>query len=53
MCSSDLKPGDRVTIASERIAKLVNRVDTCAAAPRWTEGIGVLMANLSARGLLG
>lgn len=47
------KPGDRVTIASKRIAKLVNRVETCAAAPRWTDGIGVLMANLAARGLLG
>lgn len=44
--------GDRVTISSLRLGRLVNEVrysDQCA---EWTFGIGALMANLARRGLL-
>jgi fumarylacetoacetate (FAA) hydrolase family protein len=44
--------GDRVRIASERLGALVNRVTHCEHAPPWTLGIGALMHNLAARGLL-
>ena len=46
------KIGDRVTIASPKLGRLVNRVTTSKAAPPWTEGIGALMRNLAGRGLL-
>jgi fumarylacetoacetate (FAA) hydrolase family protein len=46
------KPGDRVTIASERLGALVNRVTTSDRAPPWTFGARALMRNLAARGLL-
>ncbi|HEX5458901.1 MAG TPA: fumarylacetoacetate hydrolase family protein [Steroidobacteraceae bacterium] len=44
--------GDRVRIASERLGTLENRVTHCEHAPPWTVGIGALMRNLAARGLL-
>ncbi len=44
--------GDRVTIASERLGALVNRVEHCDRIPHWTFGIGALIANLAARGRL-
>lgn len=44
--------GDRVRIASERLGTLENRVTHCEHAPPWTLGIGALMHNLAARGLL-
>ncbi len=47
------KPGDRVTIASDRLGPLVNTVTTSKAAPPWTDGINALMRNLAARGLIG
>ena len=47
------KVGDIVTISSERLGTLVNRVTTSAAAPAWTLGINGLMQNLARRGLLG
>ena len=47
------KPGDVVRISTPSPGALVNRVTTSKAAVPWTEGIGALMANLAARGLLG
>lgn len=47
------KPGDTVTIASDRLGRLVNRVTTSRDADPWRFGIGALMANLAERGLLG
>lgn len=47
------KPGDIVRISTPRLGTLVNRVTTSKAAEPWTMGIGALMANLAARGLLG
>ena len=44
--------GDIVTIAAPEIGRLVNRVDRSDVCPEWTFGIGALMRNLSARGLL-
>ena len=46
------KVGNAVTIASERLGTLVNRVTTSKAADPWTFGIGALMRNLAGRGLL-
>jgi fumarylacetoacetate (FAA) hydrolase family protein len=47
------KPGDRVRISSPRLGALENDVTTSRAAPPWTFGLGALMRNLAARGLLG
>jgi fumarylacetoacetate (FAA) hydrolase family protein len=47
------KIGDRVTIESDKLGRLVNRVVTSKEAAPWTMGIGALMANLASRGLLG
>jgi fumarylacetoacetate (FAA) hydrolase family protein len=44
--------GDRVVIATERLGALENRVTTSDKAPHWTFGVGELMRNLAARGLL-
>ncbi|HEV2271390.1 MAG TPA: fumarylacetoacetate hydrolase family protein [Steroidobacteraceae bacterium] len=44
--------GDRVRIACESLGTLENRVTHCEHAPPWTLGIGALMRNLGARGLL-
>ena len=46
------KPGDRVTIASERLGTLVNRVDRSDRIAPWTYGLGALMRSLATRGLL-
>jgi len=46
------KVGDVVTIASPNLGALVNRVDYCDAIAPWSFGIGALMKNLAARGLL-
>jgi fumarylacetoacetate (FAA) hydrolase family protein len=46
------KTGDLVRVSAERLGTLVNRVVPCAAAPPWTVGVGALMRNLGARGLL-
>jgi fumarylacetoacetate (FAA) hydrolase family protein len=45
--------GDRVTISCPELGALVNTVTTAEQAPRWESGIGALMQNLAARGLLG
>ncbi|MGK6320540.1 fumarylacetoacetate hydrolase family protein [Sphingomonas sp. DT-204] len=47
------KVGDVVTIAAPRLGRLVNRVVTAKDAAPWRFGIGALMGNLAARGLLG
>ena len=47
------KVGDRVRVSSERLGVLENVVATCEQAPPWTMGVGGLMRNLAARGLLG
>ncbi|WP_242096067.1 fumarylacetoacetate hydrolase family protein [Sphingomonas sp. CROZ-RG-20F-R02-07] len=46
------KVGDVVTIASDRLGVLVNRVVTSRDAPPWTEGIGATLKGLVARGLV-
>ena len=47
------KIGDRVRVSSERLGVLDNIVTTCDRAAPWTMGVGELMRNLAARGLLG
>jgi fumarylacetoacetate (FAA) hydrolase family protein len=47
------KVGDRVRVSSDRLGALENIVLTCDRAPPWTMGVGGLMRNLAARGLLG
>jgi fumarylacetoacetate (FAA) hydrolase family protein len=44
--------GDRVTIASPALGGLVNWVGHSDRLPPWTFGVGALMKNLAARGLL-
>jgi fumarylacetoacetate (FAA) hydrolase family protein len=46
------KVGDVVTIANPRLGQLINPVTTSAAAAPWQFGIGALMRNLAARGLI-
>ncbi|CAM3667272.1 fumarylacetoacetate hydrolase family protein [Bordetella sputigena] len=46
------KSGDRVTIASPGLGKLVNTVEKCTEIPPWTFGVRKLYANLARRGLL-
>jgi fumarylacetoacetate (FAA) hydrolase family protein len=44
--------GDLVAISTARLGTLLNRVTTSDRAAPWTFGIGALMRNLAARGLL-
>ncbi|GJD35167.1 fumarylacetoacetate hydrolase family protein [Methylobacterium aerolatum] len=44
--------GDRVTVASPELGRLVNRMRPCDACEPWTFGAGALMRNLARRGLL-
>ena len=44
--------GDRVTVASERLGALVNRVGRSDRIAPWTFGLDALMRNLARRGLL-
>ncbi len=46
------KTGDRVSISTPTLGRLVNQVTTSKVAPPWVFGIGELMRNLAARGLL-
>jgi fumarylacetoacetate (FAA) hydrolase family protein len=46
------KQGDQVAIAAPALGRLVNRVTYSDEAPAWRFGIGALMRNLAARGLL-
>ena len=45
--------GDRVTIRSEHLGGLINRVNTSDQIPPWQFGLRRLLANLAARQLLG
>jgi len=47
------KIGDIVTVRSERLGALVNRVNTSDRAAPWRFGARALMANLAGRGLIG
>lgn len=51
-CGFTHKVGDRVRVATPSLGVLENQVVHCDAAPPWQFGIGALMRNLSARGLL-
>jgi len=44
------KLGDAVTIYSDKLGTLANRVNLADKAPPWTFGIRALMANLKSRG---
>src|SRR3954463_10890210 len=44
--------GDLVAISCPELGTLANRVDRCDALPAWDFGVGALMRNLGARGLL-
>lgn len=46
------KPGDLVTISSPALGALINRVDYCDRIAPWTFGVGALIENLAARGLI-
>jgi fumarylacetoacetate (FAA) hydrolase family protein len=46
------KTGDIVTISSEKLGRLVNRMRLCEECERWTFGAGALMRNLARRGLI-
>jgi fumarylacetoacetate (FAA) hydrolase family protein len=46
------KVGDRVTIASRRLGKLVNTVTTSRDAPAWKVGFAAFARNLAERGLI-
>ncbi|RIV81096.1 fumarylacetoacetate hydrolase [Aurantiacibacter xanthus] len=46
------KIGDKVTISSPRLGRLVNEVTTSRDAPAWTMGIGEFVRNLAGRGLI-
>jgi len=46
------KMGDVVRVSTEKLGVLENKVTRCDQAPAWTFGVGDLMSNLAARGLL-
>ncbi len=46
------KVGDLVSISTPKLGRLINRVTTSDKAAPWVFGIGALMKNLAARGLL-
>ena len=46
------KPGDIVTIETEKLGRLVNRMRPCEECECWTFGVGALMRNLARRGLI-
>jgi fumarylacetoacetate (FAA) hydrolase family protein len=46
------KMGDVVRVSTEKLGVLENKVTRCDEAPAWTFGIGDLLCNLAARGLL-
>lgn len=47
------RAGDIVTIAAPELGRLVNRMATTDACEPWRFGVGALMRNLAARGVLG
>jgi fumarylacetoacetate (FAA) hydrolase family protein len=46
------KADDIVTIGTEKLGRLVNRMRPCEECERWTFGTGALMRNLAHRGLI-
>ncbi len=46
------KPGDVVSISSENLGQLTNRVNYATECPPWTFGVADLMRNLAKRGLI-
>jgi fumarylacetoacetate (FAA) hydrolase family protein len=46
------KTGDLVTVSTEKLGRLVNRMRSCEECERWTFGVGALMRNLAKRGLI-
>jgi fumarylacetoacetate (FAA) hydrolase family protein len=46
------KTGDIVSISTERLGRLANRMRPCEECERWTFGAGALMRNLAQRGLI-
>ena len=46
------KTGDMVTISTDKLGRLVNRMRPCEQCERWTFGAGALMRNLASRGLI-
>jgi fumarylacetoacetate (FAA) hydrolase family protein len=46
------KTGDIVTISTEKLGRLVNRMRPCEECERWTFGVSALMRNLAKRGLI-
>ena len=46
------KTGDIVTIGTEKLGRLTNRMRPCEECDRWTFGAGALMRNLARRGLI-
>jgi|SRR5208337_2171056 len=46
------KADDIVTIGTEKLGRLVNRMRPCEECERWTFGTGTLMRNLARRGLI-
>jgi fumarylacetoacetate (FAA) hydrolase family protein len=46
------RPGDRVTVATQRLGRLVNRMRTSDMCEPWTSGISALMASLARRRLI-
>ncbi len=46
------RPADRVTVATQRLGRLVNRMRTSDGCEPWTSGISALMANLARRRLI-
>ena len=46
------RSGDIVTISTEKLGRLVNRMRPCEECERWTFGASALMRNLASRGLI-
>jgi fumarylacetoacetate (FAA) hydrolase family protein len=46
------KTGDIVTISTEKLGRLVNRMRPCEECERWTFGVSALMRNLARRDLI-
>ncbi len=46
------KVGDIVTVGSEKLGRLVNRMKFAHDCPRWEFGVSALMRNLAKRGVL-
>ncbi len=46
------KTGDIVTISTQKLGHLVNRMRPCEECERWTFGVSALMRNLAGRGLI-